>query len=771
MPEASPYLLRFFGSPRIEGPMGVLSGPASQRHRLALLALLATAPRARLPRDKLLGLLWPETEMGNARHLLNAAVHAIRKALGEDALVTEGEALRLDTDSMRIDALAFETAQKQGDAARAVDLYAGPFLDGLSLPDAVEFEQWQERERDRLERLYYAALEQLAEGAATQGDLPEAVRWWRRRLSSTPTDERVALRLMKALSAAGDRAGALQLASAHAALLQSELGAQPDPQIEKLAKELRQTRQIPEEGKRGREEVVASVVKAPEVTVQAAPLPVPARWRSRRLVIPMTVAVLALVALAAIVSSDRGNEASADRVVNSVAVLPFVDNSPGQDQEHFASGIAESILNALANVPGLSVPARSSSFQFRGDSLDLRDVAQRLAVDAVLEGSVQIVGNRLRITVRLAHAGSGYQLFSKQYDRTSADIFAVQDQIAEAIVDELRLQLNNGADQRMFRTEKVDLAAYELYLRGLQTANTRTREGMQNAVRYFEEAIHIDSTFAAAHAGLADAYVALSDHGLIEQNVALARARSAVARALKLDSASAEAYIAQGHIWNEPGRWDQAEQMFRRAIQLRPSYAAAHMWLANNLMVRGRTAEGLQEFLRASELDPLSPSIITGLSQALSVSGDQEGAIRAARRAIDLNPRYPWSHQTLAVALAAQGRFDEALAEATEAVALSEQHPNTLAVLAAVHALAQQQQKAREILTRLHAARPAPAVPAAEALVHASLGEVNTAFELLNGLKDLNAATREWIRVNPVWQPLRADPRWPELLRNLGLEG
>jgi serine/threonine-protein kinase len=576
---------------------------------------------------------------------------------------------------------------------------------------------------------------------------------------------------MQALAAAGDRAGALQLASAHAALLRSELGAQPDPQIEKLAKELREApRELPVERKKAREEVSApaQVARTSEI-IESPPRPL-SRWRSGRLLVPLSVIVLALIVVAAIVTSDGDGGPNTDRIVRSVAVLPFVDNSPQQNQEHFASGIAESILNALANVPGLSVPARSSSFQFRGDSLDLRDVAQRLDVDAVLEGSVQIVGDRLRINVRLAHAGSGYQLFSKQYDGTSADIFAVQDQIAEAIVDELRLQLNNG-DQRLFRTETADLAAYELYLRGLQTANTRTREGMQNAVRYFEEAIHIDSTFAAAHAGLADAYVALSDHGLLARDVALTRANTAVARALKLDSASAEAYIAQGHIWNEPGRWDQAEQMFRRAIQLRPSYAAAHMWLANNLMVRGRTTEGLQEFVRASELDPLSPSIITGLSQALSVSGDQEGAISAARRAIDLNPRYPWSHQTLAVALAAQQRFDDALAEATEAVELSEQHPNTLAVLAAVHALAGQPQKAREILSRLQASRPAPAVPAAEALVHASLGDVNTAFALLNRLEDLNAATREWIRVNPVWQPLRADPRWPQLLRNLGLEG
>ena len=780
------FLVRFFGSPRIEGPNGALTGPASQRHRLALLAVLSLAPRGLLPRDRLLGLLWPETEMANARQLLNAAVHAIRKSLGENVLLSEGEALRLDTSALRIDVVEFESALKHGDAARAVELHTGPFLDGLALPDAVELEQWQELERDRLERLYHKALERLADGAVARGDLGEGVRLWRQRVAATPTEGRVVVRLMQTLSQSGDRTGALQVSTTYTKLLDEELGIAPDRDVLGFVAGLRE-QPAPSAVSPVPTAVVKAAPQAPAaVAIGQSPPDLPARidpaWSTREEVLPaprrfgarsfaLTATALLVVALFAgwMLQQSQG-EPPTMPMVNSVAVLPFVDLSPGREHEHLAAGVAEGILNALANVPGLNVPARSSSFQFRGEGVNLRDVAQRLHVEAVLEGSVQLVGDRLRINAQLAHPRSGYQLFSKQYDGNASQVFELQDQIARAIIAELQVHLAAGADPQLVKTATRNFNAYNLYLRAQGASKTLSNEGLQSAVRYYEEAIRVDAAFAAAHAGLADAYVAMADHGFVSSDFALPRALAAVGRALELDSASAEAHTAMGHIKNEPASWAEAEQSFRRAIQLRPSYAAAHMWLGNNLLVRGRTTEGLRAFQRASELDPLSPGIAAGLSQAYSISGDLKAAVNTARHVTEMAPSYPWGHTTLAAALSALGASEEAISEAGKAVELSGQHVNALATLAVVKARRSDVSGARQILARLKGMQSDPGAPLAQALVHANLGETDLAFALLDAMPELNHAAREWLRVNPIWEPLRGHSRWPALLRRLGLE-
>jgi DNA-binding SARP family transcriptional activator/formylglycine-generating enzyme required for sulfatase activity len=236
---SAPYLLRLLGTPRVEGPDGVLEGPVAQRHRLALLGLLALAPHTVLPRDRLLGILWPENATESARSLLNAAVHAVRKALGDEVLVNQGNGIWLNTTKLRIDVVEFEGAVRDGDLVRSVDLYTGPFLDGLALPGAVDFEHWLDIERDRLERLYHTALEQRALQVARDAGPQEAVPWWRRRLACTPADGRVVMQLLRNLANGGDRAGALDVAASHSKLLRDEFGLPPDPDVESAAEELR----------------------------------------------------------------------------------------------------------------------------------------------------------------------------------------------------------------------------------------------------------------------------------------------------------------------------------------------------------------------------------------------------------------------------------------------------------------------------------------------------------------------------------------------------
>jgi DNA-binding SARP family transcriptional activator/Flp pilus assembly protein TadD len=240
---STPYLLRLLGAPRLEGPLGVVSGPAAQRHRLALLALLSVAPGGLLPRDRVMALLWPETSPALARQLLNAAVHSIRKALGAAVLVTEGRAIRLDPSTVLIDVLEFERHVEEGNVRSAVDLYSGPFCDGLFLPEAVEFEQWQQHEAARLEQLYWTALEQLAARTEDEHGTGESLRWWRQRLACTPTNGRIALEVMRVLAELGDRPGALRVAVTHAALLNEEFGIAPDAHVEAFAADLKHSQQ------------------------------------------------------------------------------------------------------------------------------------------------------------------------------------------------------------------------------------------------------------------------------------------------------------------------------------------------------------------------------------------------------------------------------------------------------------------------------------------------------------------------------------------------
>jgi DNA-binding SARP family transcriptional activator len=234
------FELFLLGTARIEGPDGRLSGEPAQRHRLALLALLSSARDATMPREKVMTLLWPDQGTREARHLLNVAVHVLRKALGDDVLRTEGDDLRLDTTLLPSDIVRFRSALEQGDRRKAVGAYSGRLLDGFFVDGALEFDQWQERERSKLESEYMCALEQVAEAEEQAGDWTEAIRHWSTLSVRSPDSVRVAVRLMLALEAVGDRGGALRVAEAHTAVLANEYGAEPSPEVTALAARMRE---------------------------------------------------------------------------------------------------------------------------------------------------------------------------------------------------------------------------------------------------------------------------------------------------------------------------------------------------------------------------------------------------------------------------------------------------------------------------------------------------------------------------------------------------
>jgi adenylate cyclase len=321
---------------------------------------------------------------------------------------------------------------------------------------------------------------------------------------------------------------------------------------------------------------------------------------------------------------------------DSIAVLPFVDLSPGQDQGHFCDGIADELLTALSTVPGLRVAARGSSFQFKGRDVDGREVGRTLGVATTLEGSVRKAGNRVRVSARLCGATDGFQLWSETHDRSLDDIFAIQEEIAQAVVRALRPHLGGEGGARLTRAGTQSTPAYEMYLRGRQFLMSLSTNGARFARQMFKGAIELDPRFAQAHAGLADAAQLLLQWHLDDTQVESFRSESlaASAEALRLDPGLAEAHVSRGNVLSFEGRAEEADAEFREALALNPALPVAHYFYARHLFSTGRTGDAAREFEETIRLDPDDYGTSVLLVSIHKGNGDLETAAAAARRGI-----------------------------------------------------------------------------------------------------------------------------------------
>jgi TolB-like protein len=332
--------------------------------------------------------------------------------------------------------------------------------------------------------------------------------------------------------------------------------------------------------------------------------------------------------------------------VASIAVLPFADLSPDRDQEYFCDGMTEEIIDALAKVEGFRVVARTSSFAFKGKQQDIREIGKKLNVRAVLEGSVRKDGNLLRVTAQLNSVADGYHLWSQTYERELKDVFAVQDEIAKAIVNTLQLKLATPQPKRAANVE-----AYDMYLQGRYHWNRWRTEGAERALQFFELATEKDPKFAAAYAGIADSYAWLGFFGNLPANDAMPKARAAADKAIALDDSLAEAHTSLGYVKAlYDYDWPGAEHEFQRAMQLNPGLADAHFGYGIVYMApQGRGEEALREMLLARDLDPLSPVINTYLALAYFFNGKQEEGLAYDRKALDLDPNFVEARLDLAM--------------------------------------------------------------------------------------------------------------------------
>ncbi len=439
----------------------------------------------------------------------------------------------------------------------------------------------------------------------------------------------------------------------------------------------------------------------------------------------------------------RRSESQPRDAVASIAVLPFADLSPAKDQDYFCDGIAEELLNALCAVPGLRVAARGSSFQFKGRSVDAREVGKALGVATLLEGSVRKAGNRMRISAQLVSAGDGYQLWSESFDRGLEDIFATQEEIAQSVVRALELRLSRSEEGRLTRVGTRNTQAYEMYLRGRRFLMTHGETTLRLARQMFRGALELDSRFAQAHAGLADA-----DFMMIQWNfdVELAEARRAEAlaaseEALRLDPALAEAHVSRANVLSMLGRAGEAERDFQRALELNPALAGGRYFYARHLQGAGRLREAAEMYEGAARSDPEDYPSLCLLVSVLAGLGELERARATARRAVEAVERRLSREPDDARALYMGGGVyiflgerERGLERVGQALELYPTEFTTLYNAACSYCLAGERDRALDVLDRA----------------------------IANG-----RGSREWIEHDPDLAPLRGDPRFREIVARL----
>jgi DNA-binding SARP family transcriptional activator/TolB-like protein len=604
--------LRLLGNASLQDEQSNLSGRAVQPRRLALLALLALSPRKALSRDKLLAYLWPESDTEQGRHLLSVAVYELRKALGEGLLVTARDDVSLNPSALNIDVDQFEAAISAGDYDRALALYGGPLLDGFHINDAPDFERWVDGERTLLARRFAEALEKAAHQRQSSGDMAGAVAMWRQLAAHEPYSARVVCGLMTALESAGDRAGALQHARTHAALLREEFGAEPDPEVEALAARLRR------EPRETSVQRPAHAASSPHVAVpmtEAAPASSaqPPRRRSRYVAAIVLVSVLAIAA--AIIGMWPPPPPPSTGELPVIAVLPFNNLSPA-DSTYFSEGLSAEISDMLSREPAFRVISRESIKKVFSDEGDMGKVAEQLGADFLVEGTVRRAGGRLKVNVSLIDVGKGLQVvWAEPYEGTSemVDAISIQEEIARDVVGELAPRLDQTGAKAVVAATTNDVKAFELFYEGREFYHRRTVPDLQRALESFEKAIARDPNYALAHASKAEVYALLGayDYGALPPKTAFSAARAAAERALEINPNLAEANNALGSVlFNYDWNLEEAELAYRRAIKLSPSYANAHHWYSLLLHIDGRPREALAEMMRAKRTIPFPRSSV-----------------------------------------------------------------------------------------------------------------------------------------------------------------
>ena len=473
---------------------------------------------------------------------------------------------------------------------------------------------------------------------------------------------------------------------------------------------------------------------------------------------------------------ERHNESPAtsmDKVrENSIAVLPFIDMSQQKDQEYFCEGMAEELINALTKVTRLQVASRTSAFQFKGKGYDISEIGRKLNVQSVLEGSIRKAGNKLRITAQLVNVSDGYHLWSEKYDREMEDIFAIQDEISLAIVDNLKVILLRDEKTKLVKHHTENKEAYNLYLKGRYFWNKRSEVGFSKAFGFFQSAIEIDPLYALPYIGIADTYNISGYFCFIPPSEAFEKAKAAAIKALEIDKNLSEAHTSLGWIHTYYDRnWILAEKEYKLSIKLNPDYATGHEWFAIFLAGRGRFNEAITEIKKALELDPLSIMISAIFGCIFIFTRRFEEAIEQFRKTLEMNPNFPFAYIWQGITYCLIGDYDKAFVSLLKSEALAKDMTYGLGFLGMAYALADQNTKALKVLEKMEKLSENKYVsPMYKALIFIGLGNKDKAFTYIDKAFIERDPFLFYIKTLPIFDSLRLDPRFIELLKKMGLD-
>jgi TolB-like protein/DNA-binding winged helix-turn-helix (wHTH) protein/Flp pilus assembly protein TadD len=530
------------------------------------------------------------------------------------------------------------------------------------------------------------------------------------------------------------------------------------------------------------EEVVAPTLDQPAAEAVPAPAPAaPAQPRQRRAKWILGAAAGALVALLLITRAPALWDSASARVpIRSLAVLPLANLTGDPAQEYFSDGMTEALITNLASLPALRVISRQSVMRYKGSTKPLPEIARELGVEGVVEGSVVRSGGRVRITAQLIHARTEGHLWARSYERRMEDVLALQGELARAIAEAVRVTVGTKEGRRLDVQRVVKPEAYDAYLLGRHHWNQRTEPSLERALSYFQAAIAADPDFALGHAGLALVHGPRQVYGYVPPGTGLAEQKAAALKALELDPGLAEPRAALGSARTIEWDWEGAEAEFRRAIELDPDSIVSHLWYGWHLRARGRLAEGEARRRRALELDPLNVPVNREVAREVNAAGDEEAALAQLNRALELEPDQASTHLEVALFHIERGRGDAGSRHLGRALAFEFQGPLPLASLAVVHAASGNAGEARRLLEKLRAESARRYVsPVLPAMIHAALAENDAAFALLDkacAAKDPGLITIQVGEIGHLLHlprarlaALRADPRFGDLLRRMGL--
>jgi TolB-like protein len=474
--------------------------------------------------------------------------------------------------------------------------------------------------------------------------------------------------------------------------------------------------------------------------------------------------------LAAPAVGARFSERSTDRGFRSLAVLPFENLCGDPAQDYFAHGMTEALLTELGKISALRVISRQSMMRYEGTKKSVPQIARELMVDAVVEGSVLRVGDRVRVSVQLIEAAPEGHLWANSYDREVRDVLALHGEMARTFAREIKVTLTPQEETRLAGARAINPAANESYFRGRYFLNRRTKENLDRALADFQQAIELDPTFAPAYASLSEVYFSLVMYDFAHSTELLAKSHAASLKALELDdSLSAAHYTLAMNRLATSWDWSGAEVEARRAIEVNPSNASAHWWYSDLLIFQGRMTEAEGEIQRAQELNPFSVEIYVGATARLYYACRYDEFIERCQGWVERDPSLEWNyHHGLGAAYVQMGRHEQAIAELREALKSSTMYAYTATELANALAVAGKREEAMKLIDTVEYV---PWKTLGAALVHAGLGEKDAAFHQLEKAIDLRAPFVILLKVDPRFDSLHSDPRFQHLLGRMNLAG